>query len=119
MKFPIDNELLAQLMTKFSECPIRPSVEIGYTISNPEPVRNELLAKAVADSTAKAKIMTSAAGAQLGEVIDIDYSWNEINIYHRDQTFRNNDSMCIGSVPDFTPEDMDLSDTVTVIWEIV
>lgn len=117
LEFPIDNALLGQVIEALNSCTIKPDISINYTIADPEPAKNSLLAKAVADSQAKAQELTRAAGVELGNVLTIDYSWGEINIvrnYDMDTKF---DSCCDQCI-DFTPEDIDLSDTVTVVWSI-
>ena len=91
--------------------------------SNVEAVQNELLGKAVTDSRAKAKVLTEAAGVTLGDIVNIDYSWGELEIYSR--PMRN---LTFGSAInvkedsafdlDIEAEDIDVQDTVAVVWEI-
>ncbi len=60
---------------------------------------------------------TNAAGVTLGDLIQIDYSWSEIHIQPRLKVCE----MAIESSSpayDITPEDVDVSDSVTVIWAI-
>lgn len=117
LEFPIDNALLGRVIEALNGCTIKPDISINYTVTDPEPAKNCLLAKAVADSQTKAKVMTQAAGVELGDVLTIDYSWGEINIvrnYDMDTKFES----CCDQSMDFTPEDIDLSDTVTVVWTI-
>ena len=54
---------------------------MNYTIKDVEAAKNELLGKAVAESKKKAQVLTDAAGVKLGNIISIDYSWGEIDIY--------------------------------------
>ena len=88
-----------------------------------ESAKNQLLAKAVDDSKAKAEILTSAAGVKLGKVVNINYSWGEINIYSEPVNY-DKAILCEESAYnyesslDIEPEDLDISDTVTVSWEI-
>jgi len=89
-----------------------------------EDAKNQLLAKAVEDSNTKAEILTKAAGVKLGKVININYSWGEINIYSEplryDKAILCEESACnYDNSLDINPEDLDISDTVTVVWEIL
>jgi uncharacterized protein YggE len=79
---------------------------------------------AVLDSKTKADILTKAADVKLGKVIHINYSWGEINIYSEpvnyDKAILYEESTGnYESSLDIEPEDLDISDTVTVTWEIV
>ena len=64
--------------------------------------------------------MATAAGVELGEVVNIDYSWKEIDIYnHYNNELSENIYECKGSLDvDFTPDDIDVTDTVTIRWRI-
>lgn len=81
-----------------------------------------LLAAAVKDSQAKASVLTEEAGVNLGKIITIDYSWGEIDFVSRplqEMSFRCCEPEECESASydmDIEPDDIDISDTVTVIW---
>ncbi len=124
IEFPSDSKRLAKILSLIARCPINPEFSIQYKIKNMEEAKNQLLAKAVEDSKRKAEILTKAAGVSLGKVTNINYSWGEINIYSEpvryDKEILCEDAACNyeGSL-DIHPEDLDISDTVTVVWEIL
>lgn len=119
--FDADNALLGKVLTALAASAVCPEFEIAYTVKNPEAAKNELLSKAVADSQAKAKVLADAAGVQLGDIVLIDYSWGEMEIISRPLEKM---SLCEPAVPcgslnfDIDPDDIDLCDTVTVVWSI-
>lgn len=123
LEFPSDNERLGKVLMILSSCPGQPEFSIHYTISDPESAKNELLAKAVEDSKNKAEVLSKAAGVSLKEIITIDYSWGEIDFVTRpvdDLALR-----CMEAQPaakcmslDIEPDDIDVTDTVTVVWSI-
>lgn len=88
-----------------------------------EAAKNELLGKVVADSKKKAQVLTQAAGVTLGNIISIDYSWGEINIFS-DVKYGMTEAMAVCEAKemsyemDIEPDDIDVTDTVTVVWEI-
>lgn len=103
---------------------IEPEFRIFYTLKDKEAAKNELLAKAVADSGNKAAVLSETAGVSLGQVVTIDYSWGEVNVRHgvtRDMKVP--DFLRKSPSPSFEldmePKDIHLSDTVAVVWEIV
>lgn len=68
-------------------------------------------------------VLTKAAGVNLKDILTIDYSWGEIQFEYspmHDGVFRNalmsSDGEELGI--DIEPDDIEVSDTVTVVWEI-
>ena len=91
-------------------------------LADPEKSKNELLAATVKDSQAKASVLTEEAGVNLGKIINIDYSWGEIDFVSRplqEMSLRCCEPEECESASydmDIEPDDIDISDTVTVIW---
>ena len=91
-----------------------------------EAARNELIGRAVIDAKEKAKVLANAAGVSLKDIQSIDYSWGRIDFDVRpmrgDMLAEEEDVCCASAIPgyamDIEPDDINISDTVTVIWEI-
>ena len=116
--FPSDNELLGKTLFTLSRSNLAPEFRISYIVADSEAVKNELIGKAVEDAIKKAEVLANAAGLTLGSIQTVDYSWGEINLEVRPM-----DNMlmspCAGPCEmDIEPDDIDMSDTVTVVWEI-
>ena len=125
LEFPSDNEMLGQFLLAVAHCPGQPEFTIQYTISDPEAAKNELLAKAVEDSKAKAGVLSKAAGVSLKDIITIDYSWGEIDFVTRPVNELMLRECCAAPTEcderidlDIEADDIDVTDTVTVVWEI-
>ena len=123
LEFPADNERLGKVMYALAHCPSQPEFRIQYTLSDPEAAKNELLAKAVADSNAKAKVLSAAAGVTLKELINIDYSWGEIEFTSNPLVMGTkmmmlNESFIDGYDIDIEPDDIEQEDIVTMVWSI-
>lgn len=126
LEFPADNALLGRLLYAIAHVPGEPEFSIEHTVADSEAVKNELLANAVADSKAKAAVLASAAGVSLGAIQLIDYSWGEVDFVSRpmdDMRLMSAMSMmedcAAGSYEmDIEADDIDVTDTVTVVWEI-
>lgn len=119
VEFPSDKVRVGKILQAVSHCAASPEIRIEYTISDPEAAKNKLLAKAVADSKAKAAILTEAAGVSLGEIITVDYSWGEIDFVSDPlNEFRSLPAQKGICSLDIEPDDIDVTDTVTVIWQI-
>jgi len=125
LEFPLDHSLLSRILMHLGLNEMEPEIDIEYIVKDPNPVKNQLLAKAIQDSKQKAEILANESGVKLGQILTIDYSWGEIEIR---STTRYMD-MGMEAAPmmakaeasfalDIEPEDIDLSDTVTVIYGI-
>ena len=79
VEFDSDNKQLGKILYALAHCSLNPEFRIGYTVKDPEAVKNELLGKAVQDAIAKAGVLAGAAGLKLGEIQSVDYSWGEID----------------------------------------
>ncbi len=120
--FPSDNRMLGKALHMISKSGLDPDLRISYTNSDPEGAKMLLIAEAIQDSKAKANVIAEAAGVVLGEIETIDYSWSTIRF---ESDVMCNADMCMMSSStdsldvDFTPEDIERSDEITIVWSIV
>ena len=127
VEFLSDNDRLGKVLYALANCPVKPEFRLSYTVNDPEAAKNELLAKAVADAKQKAAVLTAGAGVAMKDIQSIDYSWGEINFEVQPMSRMVMTEECLaepmavgaGSYDmDIEPDDIDVSDTVTVVWEI-
>lgn len=126
VEFESDNERLGKVLYALAHCPVKPEFRLSYTVKDPEAAKNELLGKAIADAKEKSTVLTTAAGVTLKSIQNIDYSWGQINFEVQPMNRMLMAEECCeaptaayGSYDmDIEPDDIEVSDTVTVIWEI-
>lgn len=124
LEFDSDNELLGKLLYALTQCDLNPEFHISYTVKNPEAAKNELLGKAITDAEEKAAVLTDAANVKLGDIQSIDYSWGEIEFTSNpmSRSIMFNECCDVSAKAsydiDIEPDDIEVSDTVTVIWDI-
>ena len=122
VEFKSDNDRLGKLLYALAGCGVKPELRISYTVSDPEAAKNLLLGKAVEDAKEKAAVLTRAAGAALKDVQSVDYSWGEIDFEYRPMYGGISLDCCKTAAKsinlDVEPDDIAVSDTVTVVWEI-
>ena len=125
LEFESDNKRLGKILYALAECPLNPEFRIAYTVKDPEAAKNTLLSNAVKDAMEKAEVLAVAAGVMLKDIQSIDYSWGEINF--EVSPMRGDLMMDKRMAPmaamdsydmDIEPDDIEVSDTVTVVWEI-
>ena len=123
LEFPIDDKLLGRTLYALAHSGVAAEFHIGFTVLDTETPKNELLSLSVKDARAKAETLAEAAGLALGSVQSIDYSWDQLNMEIRPMRkmalaadFAQENAS--GYDMNITPDDITVSDTVTVTWEI-
>lgn len=126
VEFDSDNERLGKVLYALAnDKGIQPEFRLSYTVKDPEASKNLLLGRAVEDAKAKAEVLSRAAGVELKVIESIDYSWGEITF--ETSPMRNEMLMKCGDAEacydesyamDVEPDDIEASDTVTVVWSI-
>lgn len=119
ISFDIDAERLGRIIKGVNKCDVIPDLSIEYTVKDATDAKEQLLALAVKSSQSKATAITSAAGVHLGDVVSINYSWSEMHIISdRYDTCYESNNEYESSAINITPEDIDISDSVTIVWEL-
>ena len=125
LEFPSDSERLGRILYTFGKSGADPECHIAFTVADKESAKELLLACAVKDAEAKAKVLAGAAGVTLGDLQSIDYSWDELNFYTRPmESPLMAKSMTANEAEEdrfdlaVNPDDVQLSETVTLVWEI-
>lgn len=123
IEFDADNMKLGEILYALAHSVITPEISIKYTVRDPEKHKDELLKNAIEDSKHKAEVLAYAANVELGDIVTIDYSWGEIDFISEPiQNFVFASAEKTMSSPgydiDIEADDIDVTDTVTVIWSI-
>ena len=123
VEFESDNDRLGRILYALARCSVGPEFRISYTVKDPEATKNQLLGKAVTDAAEKAAVLARAGGVALGNIQSIDYSWGEVDFEYRPMRGEWMIDCCEAPVtkscdPDIEPDDIDVSDTVTVVWNL-
>ena len=123
LAFDFDSKQLAKVISAIANCGAQPEISIAFTVKNPERISEELLINATENAKTKAEILCKASGNTLGQLLNIDYNWGELNVFSR-TTYDVEDSiqplmaMSKCAAPEIEPDDIDVSDTVTFTWGI-
>ena len=124
VEFESDNDRLGKILFALANCKVKPEFRISYTVKDPEAPKNLLLGKAVTDAKEKAVALTQAGAVTLKDIQSIDYSWGEIDFEYRPMRGDVLMERCDAPLAaksynlDIEPDDIDVSDNVTVVWEI-
>lgn len=120
LEFGRDNALLGRTLHALAAGSVEAEFRISYFLRDPEAAKNALLDEAVSDAKAKAAVLAKASGVKLGAVCLIDYSWGNMNMEVMPvPRMMNVAAKAEASFDmDINPEDIEVSDQVTVVWEI-
>ena len=122
LEFDFDSQRLSKVLGAIAVCIAEPELNVQFTVKDKEAVDAALLQSACANAKAKAEILTKASGVTLGELVSIDYNWSELHLYSL--THYEMDPPCMArasaapTAMDIEPDDIDVSDSVTFVWEI-
>ena len=123
LEFDSDNDRLGKIVYALAGSDINPEFSISYTVKDKEAVKNVLLEKSIADAKEKAAILSNAAGVTLKDIVNINYSWGEMDLEvslmtncfsNRTERWSSGD----GCPMNFDPDDITVTDTVTVVWKL-
>lgn len=123
LDFDFDMDRLSKALAAIANCAAHPQLSVAFTIKDPAAVKAEMLRSAAANAKEKAEILCAASGVKLGELVNIDYNWSEINIHSNtrymlaDECLREAAPMNAKSI-DIEPEDINLNDCATFVWEL-
>lgn len=123
VEFDFDSQRLAKALSVVGSCLAHPQLSIAFTVKDATAINEEMLRSAAANAKQKAEILCDASGKELGELLSIDYNWGELNIYSNTRYDMAEDCLTAPMVArcaeiDIEPDDVNVSDTATFIWEI-
>ena len=123
LAFDFDSKQLAKVISAIADCGAQPELSIAFTVKNPARVSEELLINATENARAKAEILCKASGSTLGQLLNIDHNWGELNVFSRtsydvEDCIQPLMAMSKCAAPEIVPDDIDVTDTVAFTWEI-
>ena len=111
-----DKKRLGEVLVAVAKSKAAPEFNIDFTVKDVNAVKDELFARCATNARAIANGLCAGAGCRLGEILSINYSWDEIDIHMGSCTCAAEADGC--SAPDIDPDDIDVSDSVTFVWSI-
>lgn len=122
LEFQFDTDKLSQVLSVLSSSKSETEFSIAFSVKDAQSYKNQLIAKAVKDATEKAVVIAQSAGVTLKEVVEIKYDVTDINMYSPTK-YCANDGMVRATAfeathTDIVPEEVQIKDTVSVVWRI-
>lgn len=120
LSFDFDTQTLAKAISALGSCNAHPQLSIAFTVKDTTAINEEMLRSATINAKRKAEILCEASGVELCDLVSIDYSWGELDVYSHtsfsccDETLSASTARAINIQPD----DIQTSDTATFVWNI-
>lgn len=118
LDFIFDYEQLARIIQAISTCPAHPEFSIHYQLNDELKLTSLALEEAVKHATHLAKGLAAKANVTLGAIQQIDY--DAVNhTYQPRQLMSNEIKDYTAALMNLEPEEIKLTETVTIIWALV
>lgn len=116
---PIDREFVGRFLSAVIRSGAEPDVRLAFRVSDPEALRQKVLASAVENARRRAETIVLASGVKLGPIAHIEYGYAEVHISSQECGIVLPASDVVSdAAPNFDPDDIEAEDTVTITWEI-
>lgn len=117
IEFENDSDKLGRVLNGLAKLKTNPEFSIFYNLKDTTSFKNQMLKNAIADSKRKAEVIAEASGVRLGNIININYSLDEEEIYRSPLSLQKSMSIMSESIS-IVPEDLESTDIVEIAWEI-
>lgn len=121
LEFDFNMARLSEALSAIADCLSHPQLSIAFTVKDATEINEEMLRSAAANARRKAEILCKASGVSLGSLIAIDYNWGELDIVSSTSYSMADECLAAPMMAksiDIEPEDIDVTDTATFVWEI-
>jgi len=121
LEFDLDMPLLGATLGAVGGCDADPGINIKFSIKDPNAVSEQLLESAIKNAAWKANILAKSAGVSLGAIRRIDYNWSDIRLFSNTDMCFDEGATRVAAAPmeiNIEPEEINVSDTATVVWAI-
>ena len=120
LEFDLDMEKLLKVLGAIASSGVNPKFNIRFSVKDKNAVNDEILISATENARRKAEILAKASNEELGEIVRIDYNFDEIEVYSNTK-YEIQEKVCdmdALNMPAMEPDDIKVSDTVTFVWRI-
>ena len=109
---------LGETLAAITGCEAMPDLNVRFTVKDSGAVSDELLRLASESALHRAQVLAAASGVELGQLVRVYYSWGDRD-FVSPTAFAGNMLRSAKASMDFTPEDIDVNDQATFVWEIM
>jgi len=118
LSLDFDPARLGETLSAITGCEATPELNVCFTVKDSDAVSDELLRQASDNALRRARVLADASGVTLGRLVRVWYSWGDRD-FVSPTAFAAGGMLRAKASMDFTPEDIDINDQATFVWEIM
>jgi uncharacterized protein len=119
LELPLDNELVNALLLELATRLDDLEFNISFGVRDPKAHQRALVQDALAGAREMATLIAESTGVTLREILHIDYTFHELHIRSESYAYELSEPAAMATAaPDFNPDDIKLTEHVTVTWRI-
>lgn len=122
LEFDLDNVKITNLVNCLKKFSDNIEFRLVFSVKDKEGMKKDVLINATENARFNAEILAEASSVKLGKLIKIDYGWVDVN-FESDTNLYNNmlshSDTVDYSMMNINPEEIEISDNVTFIWELI
>lgn len=116
VEIPLDFTLCGNFLSSVAESKANPQISLGFKIKDDTEIREKLMGEAMLKARKSALALAKISGVKLVNISEIRYNDSGVEPYSPLRVY-NAPLACCASM-EMTPEDVELKDSVMVVWEI-
>ncbi len=122
LELPLNRHLINKLLGQVAKNLDNLDFGITFGVKDATKHQQQLILQAIDKAKENAALISGATGVSLIEILDIDYSFREITIRSNRYdypVYESEMSMTMAdATPDFEPDDIDVTESITITWRI-
>lgn len=123
LEFDFDTSILSDVLNSLNEFSEDLDFELIFSVKDKELMKKEVLINATKNAKFNAEILAEASEAKLGQLLKIEYEWDDTDFKSNTQLYGfegyGRRSAVLINQTDIVPEDIEISDVVTFVWELI
>ena len=118
IEFDLDNDRINEVLNCLKKYESDLDFNIRFSVKDREGMKRDVIVDATRNARFNAEVLAEASQLRLGELLKIEYNWVDFNF-----TSHSDIGMCLEYSMDehveFSPEDIEITDNVSFVWEIL
>lgn len=129
LEFDFDNTKISDALNCLKNFDEDLEFNLVFSVKDKESMKKEVLINATENARFNAEILAEASSSKLGDLLKIEYNWVDFNFvsdtrFDYDYDYDTYDDVDYAPAVNYrmaniTPDEIEISDTVTFVWELI
>lgn len=118
IEFDLENDRIDEVINCLKKFENHLTFDINFSVKDPEGMKRDVIVDATRNARFNAEVLAEASSLKLGDLLKIEYNWVDFNFISSTDFDMSMNYMCDGTSMDFAPEDIEITDNVSFVWEM-